>query len=292
MKKLVSIIPVLFICFIVKAKTVSFEKLDSLSSRITQWQKQTDGKSYKDVKGGIYELSFPEENFKVWSQDKLATKAVHKKQGNKEVLALTENIDFAKAGDISVAENYNGVAYIKVGFPSGHLKTQIIEKGNVIKTINEDYLEFYYRHGAVTIDKKLVLDKMLETLHELVARLKQNKELVTEEYEKEFTAVDQEASFPGGREEWAKFLGKTLRRGIPTDNAPPNSYTVIVSFLVDKAGNISDVRADNDPGYGTADEAVRIIQKSPRWIPANQNGRPVLYRQKQPIRFLVAKDED
>jgi len=46
----------------------------------------------------------------------------------------------------------------------------------------------------------------------------------------------------------------------------------------------------NDPGYGTAEEAVRVIKNSPSWIPAVQNNKNVNYRQKQNITFQVSKN--
>ena len=108
---------------------------------------------------------------------------------------------------------------------------------------------------------------------------------VTEDYDKEFTSVQVEAKFPG---DWGKFLQRNLNAEVPTDNgAPPGTYSVTVQFLVDKDGNISEVKALNDPGYGTAAEAIRAIKKGPKWIPAIQNGRNVIYRQKQNIVFKV-----
>ena len=81
-----------------------------------------------------------------------------------------------------------------------------------------------------------------------------------------------------------------LRADVPVENgAPPGRLTVVVSFLVDKDGNISEVKAENDPGYGTADEAVRVIKRGPKWIPAVQNGRNVIYRQKQSVTFEVSE---
>lgn len=109
-----------------------------------------------------------------------------------------------------------------------------------------------------------------------------------EDYDKEFKTVQIEAKFPGGSDAWTKYLQRNLRSDVPTENgAPPGRYTVVVSFLVDKDGNISEVRAENDPGYGVADEAVRVIQRGPKWIPAVQNGRNVIYRQKQGVTFEV-----
>ncbi len=112
----------------------------------------------------------------------------------------------------------------------------------------------------------------------------------TEDYDKEFKSVQIQAKFPGGDGEWRKYLERNLNRDLPVENgAPPNNYTVVVSFLVDKDGNISEVKAENNPGYGTADEAVRVIKKGPKWIPAVQNGRNVIYRQRQSITFQVTE---
>lgn len=113
----------------------------------------------------------------------------------------------------------------------------------------------------------------------------------SEDYDKEFKTVQIQAKFPGGDAEWRKYLERNLNRDLPVENgAPPGNYTVVVSFLVDKDGSISEVKAENSPGYGTAEEAVRVIRKGPKWQPAVQNGRNVIYRQKQSITFQVAEE--
>ncbi len=109
-----------------------------------------------------------------------------------------------------------------------------------------------------------------------------------EDYDKVFTSVQIEAQFPGGPAAWTKYLQRNLNSGLPAENgAPEGKYTVVVSFLVDKNGNISQVAAENDPHYGTADEAVRVIKKGPAWKPAVQNGHNVAYRARQQITFIV-----
>lgn len=65
------------------------------------------------------------------------------------------------------------------------------------------------------------------------------------------------------------------------------NYTVTVSFLVLQDGKIDEVEAENDPGYGTAEEAISVIRMSPDWIPAVQFNKLVIYRQKQNITFQV-----
>ncbi len=112
------------------------------------------------------------------------------------------------------------------------------------------------------------------------------------DYEKEFKTVQIQARFPDGLAGWTKFLEKNLNRDLPVNNgAPAGIYTVVVSFVVNKEGIISEVQAENDPGYGTGAEAVRAIKKGPNWIPAEQNGTKVIYRQRQAISFRVSVDE-
>jgi protein TonB len=60
-----------------------------------------------------------------------------------------------------------------------------------------------------------------------------------------------------------------------------------VSFVIDKDGNVNDVKALNDPGYSAASEAVNIIKDSPKWKPAIENGQPVSFNEKQQIVFVV-----
>ncbi|TAG11963.1 MAG: hypothetical protein EAZ41_05225 [Sphingobacteriia bacterium] len=96
------------------------------------------------------------------------------------------------------------------------------------------------------------------------------------------------AEFPGGLAEWNKYISRSLNGNIPVDKgAPSGTYSVEISFAILKDGTISDVVAENDPGYGTKEEAMRVIYKSPDWKPAVQNGKNVIYRHKQKISFTV-----
>lgn len=109
---------------------------------------------------------------------------------------------------------------------------------------------------------------------------------VEEDYDKVFTKVENPAEFPGGPDAWRRYLERNLQY---PDNAQENGTqgVVRVQFIVDKEGNISEVQALNDPGDGLAEEAVRIIKKGPKWTPAEQNGRKVIYRHIQAITFRL-----
>ena len=106
-----------------------------------------------------------------------------------------------------------------------------------------------------------------------------------EDWDKTFTKVEIESEYPGGAAAWQRYLIKTLRY---PQEAQDNEVqgTVVVQFIVDKAGVVSEVEAISGPKE-LRDEAVRVIKKSGQWTPAVQNGRQVKSYKKQPIVFRL-----
>jgi periplasmic protein TonB len=100
--------------------------------------------------------------------------------------------------------------------------------------------------------------------------------------------VEIESEYPGGITAWQRFLNRSLH--YPQD-AVDNEIqgTVVVQFIVDKEGNVSDVEAVSGPPELKA-EAVRVIKKSGKWTPAIQNGRKVKSYKKQPIGFRISAE--
>lgn len=82
--------------------------------------------------------------------------------------------------------------------------------------------------------------------------------------------------FPGGDSSWIASLEKTLNQSMPYKNgAKPGKYIVSVVFIVDKQGDISDIRSVNDPvGFGMEEQVLRALKKKSKWLPASQ-GVPV-----------------
>ena len=112
----------------------------------------------------------------------------------------------------------------------------------------------------------------------------------SDDEDKIFTKVENEAAYPGGEAAWRRFLEKNLNASTPVDNgAPQGTYQVIVKFIVSKDGSISDVQAESKHGYGMEEEAVKVIRKGPKWTPALQNGRNVNAYRRQPITFVVSE---
>jgi len=96
-----------------------------------------------------------------------------------------------------------------------------------------------------------------------------------------FRSVEIESTYPAGMQAWLRFLSKNFR--VPEEAiSTETGGTVIVQFVVDKDGNVSDVQAVEGPEVLRA-EAVRVIKKSGKWMPAIQNGRKVNSYKRQPI---------
>jgi protein TonB len=100
--------------------------------------------------------------------------------------------------------------------------------------------------------------------------------------------VEIESEYPGGLPAWQRFLNRNLRYPQEALDQNIQGY-VVVQFIVDKEGNVSDVMAVSGPEE-LRPEAVQVIKKSGKWTPAIQNGHKVKSYKKQPIGFQIAAE--
>ena len=83
--------------------------------------------------------------------------------------------------------------------------------------------------------------------------------------------IDVKPDFPGGMGEFYKYFAKNYR----TPNVKKLNGKVYVTFVVEKDGSIDEVKVLRDIGYGTGEEAIRVLNNSPKWLPGEQDGRKV-----------------
>ncbi len=100
-----------------------------------------------------------------------------------------------------------------------------------------------------------------------------------------FTKVEVEAEYPGGRDAWVAYLTKTLHYPQKAIDKEIKG-TVVIQFIVDEKGKISDVKAIEGPKALQA-EAVRVIKESGYWVSAVRNGKKVKAYKRQPIIFAL-----
>jgi len=99
-----------------------------------------------------------------------------------------------------------------------------------------------------------------------------------------FVSLENPPKFPGGMVNFYKFLAQHIK--YPEQAKKANiAGKVIVSFVIEKDGAVSNVKTQRGLGYGTDEEAERVLKLSPNWIAGTQNGQPVRVKYNIPIQF-------
>ncbi len=97
---------------------------------------------------------------------------------------------------------------------------------------------------------------------------------VTEDVNTIFTSVEVSPEFPGGIQKFYSYLQKNYRYP-PMAREQGVSGKVIMQFVVERDGSLTDIKVLRDLGLGTGEEAIRLLKSMPKWKPGIQNGRPV-----------------
>lgn len=107
-----------------------------------------------------------------------------------------------------------------------------------------------------------------------------------EEENKVFEVVEQMPAFPGGDAELMKYLREnTHYPTIAAENGVQGR--VVVGFVVEKDGSITDVKVIKSQDPSLDREAARVVKSMPRWIPGKQNGSAVRVKFQVPVTFRL-----
>jgi hypothetical protein len=155
MKKIITLIILIQISLSLQAQKVPYEKLEELSTSISNLQNKANGLTYNE--GSInYELSFPEENFQVSFSNQLATVSVYKKSGDREVMELTENIDLSEVISVKILSANNKISQISLIFPINSIKTQIFEEGVLLENKEMTTLVLYTNQEPLKLYAEII----------------------------------------------------------------------------------------------------------------------------------------
>lgn len=92
----------------------------------------------------------------------------------------------------------------------------------------------------------------------------------------------------GGAAAWAKFLQKNLRFPAVAQEQGM-SGKVLLSFIIEKDGSLSNIKIERGAGYGFDEEALRVLKLAKAWKPGIQNNQPVRVRYNIPINFQLSE---
>jgi periplasmic protein TonB len=105
-----------------------------------------------------------------------------------------------------------------------------------------------------------------------------------------YTFVEQQPEFPGGIDAMNKYIHDKLR--YPVEATENNiSGRVILQFVVEKNGQVTDINVVRDPGGGCGAEAIRVVKSMPSWKAGKQNGQAVRVKFFLPINFTLQQTQ-
>jgi hypothetical protein len=84
-------------------------------------------------------------------------------------------------------------------------------------------------------------------------------------------SVNEKPTFPGGMDKFYQFVAENFK----APSQPNLKGKVYITFIVEIDGSLNDFKILRDIGYGTGEEAVRVLKSCPKWIPGKINGKAV-----------------
>ena len=108
---------------------------------------------------------------------------------------------------------------------------------------------------------------------------------------KEFPCIPETfPQFPGGHIALVEYLSKNIK--FPKSKEKEDvRVRVVTTFTVDKDGSITDAKIVRSQGEAFDNEALRVINGMPKWIPGTQNGKAVRVKYTLPITFSTTDSD-
>jgi TonB family protein len=106
-----------------------------------------------------------------------------------------------------------------------------------------------------------------------------------------YTVVSQNPVFPGGVKALYRFIEETMEYPAAARRAGVQG-NVFLTFVVNTDGSIQDIRVLKGMGFGTDEEAIRIMKNTPKWKPGQKaDGEKVRVKYNLPITFVLPEEK-
>ncbi len=163
----------------------------------------------------------------------------------------------------------------------------VIKKDNLVDEKDEIKLDEIEKSnkaiGALTVEGTDEVGGEVLKIKDEIAQPEPPKAV---EDNKIFEVVEQKPSFPGGDGALMSWLSQNIK--YPSIAAEIGVQgRVIVQFVVEKDGSITDVKIAKSVDPSLDKEAARVIKSMPHWIAGRQNGSPVRVRFTVPVTFKL-----
>ena len=166
-----------------------------------------------------------------------------------------------------------------------------IDNVSVIK--NEDVLKEYANHFNADTSNGILFIKTMESTKNSGKELA-NVTVVAYRLEKEadtakeeaFDVVEQMPEYPGGLPELMKYISMNVHYPEAAMKTGTQGR-VLVRFIVEEDGTVSDARVVQRVSDELDAEALRVVSAMPKWTPGRQNGQPVRVKYTMPVTFRL-----
>ena len=102
----------------------------------------------------------------------------------------------------------------------------------------------------------------------------------------DIASIEVQPEYPGGISKFLEWVGNNYKYTAAAQEAGV-SGKVIMSFVVEKDGTLTDIKVLRDLGYGTGAAAISTLKKSKAWKPGVQNGRAVRVQYTLPLALQI-----
>jgi TonB family protein len=250
----------------------------------------------------------PEENkasttAKIFSQNAIQEVASHPiVSTSMETIAKPDTEKVNIEGDI-LRESGLGIAEVNVFVqgtniaavtdPLGHFKLSDIPLGSVVTASYVGYIPQTFVVEKEKTNYRLTLQKGQNELKVPVFTVYKDILKFDEERIKEKEAArllsstkEQPPQFPGGEEAMYKYIQNNIRYPKEALGVSVGGIA-LVSFTINRNGDVRNPKAVKEIGWGIDEEAIRLVLNMPRWEPARQNGEPVSMEYTISIHFTI-----
>lgn len=106
------------------------------------------------------------------------------------------------------------------------------------------------------------------------------------EEKKTYTVTEVQPQFPNGEAAMMAFIKENLVFPYEAQKAEIEG-TVLVEFLVNPDGSLTNIRILEGKGYGCDEEVIRVVRMMPNWSPQLINGVAVYSKVRIPVKFKL-----
>lgn len=197
---------------------------------------------------------------------------------------------FEKSGDSALVKTYFADGKISSQGVFLKYRTKKQERLGVHTAYYRDtnlvYLKMYYEQGRMVERRGFFKSGQVKRVEKFDAegKVADGKCFNEDGSARTFTPHEKMPEFPGGEQAMLQFLVENIKYPkLARENGIQGR--VVVQFVVEKDGSLSNLVILKDIGAGCGEEAVRVVSMMPRWSPGMQDDHPVRVKFWLPIKF-------